>query len=89
MLQHNKVVIAKWKYNNAMMLKLWEQNENSLWEQNETWEHLVRAMLERIVKEKRGVGTTLKTIERRSMQNKKTQKHCNFIVNKKIMNRSK
>ncbi len=60
MLQHNKVVIAKWKYNDAMMLKLWEQNENILWKQSETWKHLVRAMLEQIVKEKWGVETTLR-----------------------------
>jgi hypothetical protein len=73
MLQHNKVVIAKWKYNNAMMLKLWEQNENNLWKQSETWEHhLLKVMLEQIVRKKWGVGSTLRTIERRS-QKEKTQ----------------
>jgi hypothetical protein len=63
------------------MLKLWEQNENKLWKQSETWEHL--AMLEQIVKEKWGVGTTLKTIERRLMQKEKIQNHWYFIMNKK------
>lgn len=83
MLQHIKLVIAKWNYNNAMMLKLWKQNENNLWKQSETWEHLVKAMLEQIMKEKWGVKITLRTIERRLMQKEKTQKHCNFIVNQK------